>query len=78
MEITYGRYTDFKRSIFFDRGLTKKPSSMIDDEWNNLDRKAIATIRQYLANNVYSNVSREKMEKGLWKKLHDIYKKNMA
>ena len=27
-------------------GATKKPSSMTNEEWNKLDRKAIATIRQ--------------------------------
>jgi len=41
-------------------GTTKKPSSMKNEEWNKLDRKAIATIRQYLAKNVYFNVSKEK------------------
>ena len=41
-------------------GITKKPSSMTNEEWNKLDRKAIATIHQYLAKNVYFNVSGEK------------------
>jgi hypothetical protein len=44
-------------------GTTKKPSSMTNEEWNKLDRKAIATIRQYLAKNVYFNVSGEKTQK---------------
>jgi hypothetical protein len=39
---------------------TKKPSSMMDEEWNKLDKKAIATVRQYLAKNVYFNVAGEK------------------
>ena len=47
-------------------------------KWNKLDRKAIATIRQYLAKNVYFNVFGEKTAEGLWKKLHDLYEKNMA
>ena len=59
-------------------GTTKKLSSMTNEEWNKLDRKEIATIRQYLAKNVYFNVSREKRAKGLWKKLHDLYEKNTA
>ena len=57
-------------------GTTKKPSSMKNEEWNKLNRKAIATICQYLAKNVYFNVSGEKTTKGLWKKLHDLYEKN--
>ena len=57
-------------------GVTKKHSLMTDEGWNKLDRKVIATIRQYLAKNVYFNVSGEKMAEGLWKKLHDLYEKN--
>ena len=41
-------------------GTTMKPSSATNEEWNRLDRKTIATIRQYLAKNVYFNVSEEK------------------
>ena len=51
---------------------------MIDEEWNKLDRKAIATIRQYLVKNVYFNVVGEKTSVDLWKKLHDLYEKNTA
>ena len=49
---------------------------MTDEEWDKLDRKVIATIRQYLAKNVYFNVSGEKTTTWLWKKLHDLYEKN--
>ena len=59
-------------------GTIKKPSLMTNEEWNKLDRKAIATIRQYLAKNVYFNVSGEKMAEGSWKKFHDLYEKNTA
>ena len=38
-------------------GNSKKPSSMSDDYWEKLDRKTIATIRQYLADKVYFHVS---------------------
>jgi hypothetical protein len=37
-------------------GIAKKPSSMTNEDWLKLDRKAIATIRQCLAKNVYFNV----------------------
>jgi hypothetical protein len=59
-------------------GIEKKPSSMTNEDWLKLDRKVIATIRQCLAKNVYFNVVKEKTTKGLWKKLHDLYEKNMA
>ena len=65
-----------KYQYFSIEGVTKKPSSMPYEEWDKLDRKAIAKIRQYLEKNVYFNVSGEKTTKGLWKKLHDLYEKN--
>lgn len=65
-----------KDQYFPIEGTTKKPSSMTNEEWNKLDRKVIATIRQYLANDVSFNVSGEKTTEGLWKKDHDLYDKN--
>ena len=56
-------------------GVANKPSSMTDEDWNKLDKKSIATIRQYLAKKVYFNVAEEKTSKALWKKLHDLYEK---
>ena len=53
-------------------GVAKKLSSMTVEDWSKLDRKAIATIRQYLVKNVYFNVAGEKTTEGLWKKLHDL------
>jgi hypothetical protein len=41
-------------------GITKKLSSMTNEDWLELDRKSIATIRQCLVKNVYLNVVREK------------------
>lgn len=38
---------------------------MTNEEWNKLYRKVIRTIRQYLAKNVYFNVSGEKTIEGL-------------
>ena len=60
------------------KGTTKKSSSMKGEEWNQVDRKVTTTICQYLAKIVYFNVSGEKMTEGLWKKLHDLYEKNIT
>ena len=65
-----------KDQYFPIEGATSKPSSMTNEEWNKFDRKAIATIRQYVAKNVYFNVAGEKTTVELWKKLHDLYEKN--
>ena len=35
-----------KDQYFPIEGATSKPSSMTDEEWNNLDKKVIATIRK--------------------------------
>ena len=61
-----------KYQYFSIEGASSKPSSMTDEEWNKLDRKAIATIRKYLEKNVYFNVAGEKTTVDLWKKLHDL------
>ena len=67
-----------KDQYFPIEGATSKPSSMTDEEWNNLDKKVIATIRKYLAKKVYFNVVGEKTLVDLWKKLHDLYEKITA
>ena len=38
---------------------TKKPTSIIDTEWDILDRKALETIRLSLAASVAFNISKE-------------------
>jgi len=78
MEMTDDDILILKDQYFPIEGVTKKPSSMIDDEWNKLDRKMISIICEYLEKNVYFTVSREKTTKRLWKNLHDLYKKNTS
>jgi len=46
---------------------SKKPSSMSDEDWDRLDQKAIATIRQYLGDTIYFHFSQEKTTKSLSK-----------
>ena len=41
-----------KDQCFPIAGVAKKPSMMEDEDWKKMDRKAITTIRQYLAKNV--------------------------
>ena len=65
-----------KDQCFPIEGATKKPSTMVDEDWKKLDKKAIATIRQYLEKNMYFNVAKEKTTESLQKKLHDLYEKN--
>ena len=57
---------------------SKKPSSMSHEDWEKLDRKTIATIGQYLLDTVYFHVSQEKSIESLWKKLHDLYERDIV
>eukprot|EP00253_Pinus_taeda_P033030 PITA_33030 len=52
--------------------------SMIDEEWNLLDRKALGTVRLCLAALVAFNISKETMTKGLIKALEKLYEKPSA
>ena len=67
----------FRDPYFPIEGIEKKPSSMMNEDCHKTYRKVISIIRQFLAT-VYFNVVKEKTTEGLWKKLHDLYEKNMA
>ncbi|MGV7953797.1 hypothetical protein PJO47_29485, partial [Mycobacterium kansasii] len=51
---------------------------MTDDEWNNLDKKALSSIRLCLTDEVLYNVMREKTATKLWAKLEDVYAKKSS
>nr|CAD1834518.1 unnamed protein product [Ananas comosus var. bracteatus] len=46
---------------------------MADDEWEEMDMKALATIRMCLADEVLFNIIGEKTAFGLWAKLESLY-----
>ena len=46
---------------------------MIDDEWEDLDAKALSTIRLCLADDVLFNIVEEKSAASLWSKLPSMY-----
>ena len=50
-------------------GITKKPASMTQEDWDVLDRKALGTIRLCLASSVAFNISDQKTTKDLMKSL---------
>ena len=58
------------------QGLTwfeKKPSKMEDDEWNDIDLRAEATILLYLSDEVLYNLMNEKTIAGFWCRLESLY-----
>jgi hypothetical protein len=52
---------------------TKKPEKMTDDEWGELDMKAVSTIRLLLADKVMYDVMEENSTAGIWLNLEKIY-----
>lgn len=54
-------------------GKYKKPERMIDDEWEEMDLKASATIHMCLVDKVLFNIVGEKMALGLREKLDSLY-----
>eukprot|EP00253_Pinus_taeda_P002281 PITA_02281 len=59
-------------------GKTKMPTSMTDEEWNLLNRKALGTVRMCLAALVTFNISKETTTEGLIKALEKLYEKPLA
>uniref|UniRef100_A0A2N9HW07 CCHC-type domain-containing protein n=1 Tax=Fagus sylvatica TaxID=28930 RepID=A0A2N9HW07_FAGSY len=47
-------------------GKTKKPEKMTDEEWEELDMKAVSTIRLLLADEVMYDVMEENSTAGIW------------
>jgi hypothetical protein len=54
-------------------GKTKKPEKMTDDEWEELDMKAVSTIRLLLADEVMYDVMEENLTAGIWLNLEKRY-----
>ena len=57
---------------------TKKLRTMIDEEWNLLDRKELRKIRLCLAVSVAFNISKETMTEGLIPALSKLYENPSA
>jgi len=52
---------------------SKKPTSMANDEWVDLDVRALSTIRLCLADDVLFNIVGEETTSGLWTRLEGLY-----
>ncbi|GJU96176.1 retrovirus-related pol polyprotein from transposon TNT 1-94 [Tanacetum coccineum] len=55
------------------RGIAHKPQSMSDEDWLELDEKALATIQLFLTREVLREVIHETTAAGLWLKLESLY-----
>ena len=54
-------------------GKSKKPTAMMEWEWEDLDAKALSTIHLCLADEVLFNIVGEDTISGLWSKLESLY-----
>ena len=54
-------------------GIEKKPSKIENDEWNDIDFRAKATIILCLSDEFLHNVMNEKTTTGLWCRLESLY-----
>ncbi|GKA47703.1 hypothetical protein Tco_0740586, partial [Tanacetum coccineum] len=61
---------EYKKAL---RGITHKPQSMSDEDWLELDEKALATIQLFLTREVLREVIYETTAAGLWLKLESLY-----
>ncbi|KAF7834627.1 Retrovirus-related Pol polyprotein from transposon TNT 1-94 [Senna tora] len=55
------------------KGKEKKPATMSDDDWSDLDEKALTAVQLCLSNDVLQEVISEKTTAGLWNKLEELY-----
>ena len=69
-------YYLYQKDLFLPLGgVAKKPTTMKDEEWEILDRKALGTIGLSLATLVDFNISKEKTTKDLMDTLDKLYEK---
>ncbi|KAE9601143.1 putative RNA-directed DNA polymerase [Lupinus albus] len=54
-------------------GKSKKPASMTDDQWDELDEKTFSTIQLCLSKEVLREVANEETVAALWLKLETLY-----
>ena len=69
----------YHKDIFLPLGgKAKQLVIMKDEEWEVLDRKALGTIRLFLASSVAFNISKEKATEGVMRALSKLYEKPSA
>ena len=54
-------------------GKSKKPTTMTNEEWKDLDAKALSTIHLCLVDDVLFNIVGNDTTSGLWSKMESLY-----
>jgi hypothetical protein len=52
---------------------SKKPTAMMNEEWEDLDAKSLSTIHLCLSDDVLFNIVGEHTTSGLWSNLESLY-----
>jgi hypothetical protein len=69
----------YQKDLFLPLGgISKKLTTMKEEEWEVLDKKALGTIRLSLTVSVASNISKEKTTKDLMDALAKLYENPLA
>jgi hypothetical protein len=69
----------YQKDIFLPMGgIVKNSTTMKDEEWELLERKALGTIRLSLTTSVDFNISKEKTTNELMDALDKLYEKTSA
>ena len=55
---------------------TKKPTTMTNKEWEDLDEKSLSTIHLCLVDDVLFNTIEDDTTSSLWRKLESLYMTN--
>ena len=54
-------------------GLEKKPQEISDDQWNEIDKKAMSAIEMHVTDEVLRNLMSENNAKDIWTRLEEMY-----
>jgi hypothetical protein len=54
-------------------GKTKQPVTITDNDWDEMDERALSSIHLCLADDVMFNIVSEKTVAGLWMKMESLY-----
>ena len=57
------------------KGDQSRPATMSNEDWDILNEKTVATIRQWVDDSVYHHVSEETNAQALWLKLQELYER---
>lgn len=73
MDLIY--FKDLYAPLYGDKG---KPEDVSDMQWDVLNRKTVALIRNWVEESIYSHIENETNAYNLWKKLEAMYERKTA